>query len=42
MTLRIAEDLDLPQEIILSKVGIVGMSGSGKTQTARKLAEGLR
>jgi ABC-type dipeptide/oligopeptide/nickel transport system ATPase component len=31
----------LPQETIVSKVGIVGMSGSGKTQTARKFAESM-
>lgn len=38
-SLTIAAGVDLPREVILSKVGIVGMSGSGKTQTARKLAE---
>lgn len=31
----------LPQEAILSKIGIVGMSGSGKTNAARKLAEAM-
>ncbi|HEV2709123.1 MAG TPA: DUF87 domain-containing protein [Edaphobacter sp.] len=31
----------LPEEAILSKIGIVGMSGSGKTNAARKLAEAM-
>lgn len=35
------EGFALPEETILSKVGIVGMSGSGKTNAARKLAEAM-
>jgi hypothetical protein len=31
----------LPREIVVSKVAILGMSGSGKTQTARKFAEAM-
>ncbi len=31
----------LPEDAILSRFAIVGMSGSGKTQTARKLAEAM-
>lgn len=39
--LSIAEDLALPHELVVSKIAILGMSGSGKTQTARKLAEAM-
>lgn len=39
--LIITNSLALPEETVVSKVGIVGMSGSGKTQTARKLAEAM-
>lgn len=31
----------LPEEAIVSKQAVIGMSGSGKTQTARKLAEAM-
>lgn len=37
--LEVSRGAPLPAETVLAKVGIVGMSGSGKTQTARKLAE---
>lgn len=38
-TLRIAEDLELPLDIITGRTGINGTSGSGKSYTGMKLAE---
>lgn len=39
--LHIAQGLELPRELIVGKIAILGISGSGKTQTARKLAEAM-